>query len=115
MRVAMSGRAHREAEPGARFFASRRRHARCSRDWSSDVCSSDLFLAAPMIALPEEGARLSWVSSATRDRKSVVEGKSVDLGGRRIIKKKKGPQISTDVQGLRRSRASAQGEAHFSV
>src|SRR5690606_39681718 len=24
------------------FFASRRRHTRFSRDWSSDVCSSDL-------------------------------------------------------------------------
>src|SRR3990172_10312675 len=24
------------------FFESRRRHTRCSRDWSSDVCSSDL-------------------------------------------------------------------------
>src|SRR2546429_2536710 len=23
------------------FFSSRRRHTRCSRDWSSDVCSSD--------------------------------------------------------------------------
>src|SRR5256884_1404070 len=31
------------------FFSSRRRHTRCSRDWSSDVCSSDL--------LPE-GARI---------------------------------------------------------
>src|SRR2546429_4685338 len=28
------------------FFSSRRRHTRCSRDWSSDVCSSDL-IAAP--------------------------------------------------------------------
>src|SRR2546422_681188 len=26
------------------FFSSRRRHTRCSRDWSSDVCSSDLYL-----------------------------------------------------------------------
>src|SRR5687768_18142635 len=24
------------------FFSSRRRHTRCSRHWSSDVCSSDL-------------------------------------------------------------------------
>src|SRR5687768_17681340 len=29
------------------IFSSRRRHTRCSRDWSSDVCSSDLeFVAA---------------------------------------------------------------------
>src|SRR6266511_164286 len=27
------------------FFSSRRRHTRFSRDWSSDVCSSDLELA----------------------------------------------------------------------
>src|SRR4030042_4680497 len=28
------------------FYSSRRRHTRCSRDWSSDVCSSDLDLAS---------------------------------------------------------------------
>src|SRR2546421_3413243 len=27
------------------FFSSRRRHTRSDRDWSSDVCSSDLVLA----------------------------------------------------------------------
>src|SRR3989440_7067363 len=27
------------------FFSSRRRHTRSDRDWSSDVCSSDLILA----------------------------------------------------------------------
>src|SRR5690606_41208618 len=27
------------------FFSSRRRHTRFSRDWSSDVCSSDLFVS----------------------------------------------------------------------
>ena len=31
------------------FFSSRRRHTRCSCDWSSDVCSSDL---VAMVALP---------------------------------------------------------------
>src|SRR5438874_10712814 len=28
------------------FFSSRRRHTRSLRDWSSDVCSSDLYFAA---------------------------------------------------------------------
>src|SRR5207245_4164966 len=28
--------------PRGLFFSSRRRHTRCYRDWSSDVCSSDL-------------------------------------------------------------------------
>src|SRR5690554_2566550 len=34
----------RPRNPGLRifFFSSRRRHTRCGRDWSSDVCSSDL-------------------------------------------------------------------------
>src|ERR1035438_2791591 len=27
------------------FFSSRRRHTRCLSDWSSDVCSSDLYTA----------------------------------------------------------------------
>src|SRR5207245_3137499 len=34
------------------FFSSRRRHTRCYRDWSSDVCSSDL----ARIAADLEGA-----------------------------------------------------------
>src|SRR6266511_6241887 len=29
------------------FFSSRRRHTRFSRDWSSDVCSSDLAVGPP--------------------------------------------------------------------
>src|SRR3989337_2544228 len=30
------------------FFSSRRRHTRCCRDWSSDVCSSDLLAERPL-------------------------------------------------------------------
>src|SRR4030042_3510985 len=37
------------------FFSSRRRHTRCSRDWSSDVCSSDL-------AAPEAGSAVYLAS-----------------------------------------------------
>src|SRR2546422_8787272 len=33
------------------FFSSRRRHTRCSRDWSSDVCSSDLVVAVQAVAV----------------------------------------------------------------
>src|SRR5438132_10816231 len=31
------------------FFSSRRRHTRSLCDWSSDVCSSDLFVALPVV------------------------------------------------------------------
>src|SRR5690554_6960385 len=36
------------------FFSSRRRHTRCGRDWSSDVCSSDLKKAMQNAVEPEE-------------------------------------------------------------
>src|SRR5205814_5239652 len=41
------------------FFSSRRRHTRCLSDWSSDVCSSDLFLAGgrDMFRIAERAAR----------------------------------------------------------
>src|SRR3989442_7240930 len=38
------------------FFSSRRRHTRCGRDWSSDVCSSDLALRITW--KPTEGGRM---------------------------------------------------------
>src|SRR2546429_9586563 len=83
------------------FFSRRRRHTRCSRDWSSDVCSSDLQEAAPRAPNGQERGpaaaspgspiflRMRQGGDGDEDRKSVVEGKSVDLGGPRIIKKKK--------------------------
>src|SRR5690554_5601956 len=47
------------------FFSSRRRHTRCGRDWSSDVCSSDLGLPS----VPESATGRSAPSSpgATAD------------------------------------------------
>src|SRR5690606_39474609 len=41
------------------FFSSRRRHTRFSRDWSSDVCSSDLVTFAESgVSTPD---RRSWL------------------------------------------------------
>src|SRR5690554_7541800 len=36
------------------FFSSRRRHTRCGRDWSSDVCSSDLMRLGETQSAKEE-------------------------------------------------------------
>src|SRR5256884_4884982 len=48
--------AYQQKESTARvvfvFFSSRRRHTRCSRDWSSDVCSSDLVAVLPTRNVP---------------------------------------------------------------
>src|SRR6266852_5938055 len=70
------------------FFSSRSRHTRCYRDWSSDVCSSDLAAITLWVACVH---LIQFASAAIdhQDRKSVVEGKSVDLGGRRVIKNEK--------------------------
>src|SRR5215203_1817605 len=50
------------------FFSSRRRHTRYWRDWSSDVCSSDLFSAARTCSTYHSctirGKRLSGASAA---------------------------------------------------
>src|SRR6266498_3501584 len=51
------------------FFSSRRRHTRCGRDWSSDVCSSDLTPSTSSVtATPASrcGSRLPAAKSALR-------------------------------------------------
>src|SRR5439155_9359416 len=40
------------------FFSSRRRHTRWPRDWSSDVCSSDLHEV--IFHVPPSGLSCSW-------------------------------------------------------
>src|SRR2546429_7255882 len=47
------------------FFSSRRRHTRCSRDWSSDVCSSDL-----------SRPTCSWCKSSCREGTSALTSKA---------------------------------------
>src|SRR5439155_17551543 len=52
------------------FFSSRRRHTRWPRDWSSDVCSSDLFEGEYPSYWNEgsepAGATLSWATDDAR-------------------------------------------------
>src|SRR3712207_9331694 len=98
------------------FFSSRRRHTRYWRDWSSDVCSSDLaprlrrptWAASPRGGPPfarERSARPVAPAAARSRRRTggdrpqpaaprggrerVVWGERVDFGGRRMLKKKK--------------------------
>src|SRR5690554_672829 len=61
------------------FFSSRRRHTRCGRDWSSDVCSSDLALAWKAWqnsrgaggASPAEGEPVERLGGEARERRSL--------------------------------------------
>src|SRR5690606_39851353 len=52
------------------FFSSRRRHTRFSRDWSSDVCSSDLWGQAiaglvPLAAVVAENGGVTFFHSGS--------------------------------------------------
>src|SRR5436305_11903010 len=83
---------------GVFFFSSRRRHTRCGRDWSSDVCSSDLS-SSIRLAFYSVSESIRWKLHFDKLLPAVCRaycirseerrvGKSVDLGGRRIINKK---------------------------
>src|SRR5438046_7392567 len=79
------------------FFSSRRRHTRLVSDWSSDVCSSDLLFSQWLVREVRAGDQVevlpptgSFSPDLTQDAQRSEErrvGKSVDLGGRRILKK----------------------------
>src|SRR3989442_10102436 len=56
------------------FFSSRRRHTRCGRDWSSDVCSSDLQHAPDLDRLKLREPRGVLV-------RRVMPGEPADKGG----------------------------------
>src|SRR2546429_3034881 len=50
------------------FFSSRRRHTRCSRDWSSDVCSSDLSMrktgGGAIVNISSAGGMMAYPNTA---------------------------------------------------
>src|SRR5690606_39563878 len=55
------------------FFSSRRRHTRFSRDWSSDVCSSDLLDGQLVQALPAYREALAKFQRILRQRNRLLD------------------------------------------
>src|SRR5690625_7589583 len=93
------------------FFSSRRRHTRWPRDWSSDVCSSDL--TVPITATGSGGGdrhgvldRVAAHVGLPRSEERRV-GKSVELGGSRIIKKKRKKGREREVRKRRSKKESS--------
>src|SRR5699024_11812754 len=68
------------------FFSSRRRHTRSKRDWSSDVCSSDLsFLEAEFCTLEKllKSSRInSGSKSSSNKNRSLSENEIKYINGR---------------------------------
>src|SRR5690606_39838352 len=62
------------SSPLSFFFSSRRRHTRFSRDWSSDVCSSDLITNASVVAMS------GWIIPAPLAMPSTVHSWSAPIG-----------------------------------
>src|SRR5690606_39346976 len=60
------------------FFSSRRRHTSFSRDWSSDVCSSDLAAAPEPIPRPEPLLRRGAYFSPCADLPAPQRGRRID-------------------------------------
>src|SRR2546429_9224538 len=74
------------------FFSSRRRHTRCSRDWSSDVCSSDLLLVfsrrarrpeLEQMQLTVKGLKLDAATEGQSDYRS--GGQTIGSFSRRLL------------------------------
>src|SRR5690606_40868342 len=77
------------------FFSSRRRHTRFSRDWSSDVCSSDLH--------PERVGALGWRGAELRPGRREAPAALVDVLARpgAAVAQRDRREAAAQVLGLR--------------
>src|SRR5438105_10860355 len=68
------------------FFSSRRRHTRSTRDWSSDVCSSDLVMAVGKGKILENGkVRPMDLRAGDRVLFGKYSGTEVKVAGEELI------------------------------
>src|SRR5690554_1469536 len=76
------------------FFSSRRRHTRCGRDWSSDVCSSDLY-AQGLTASRELVGELEAVAGLV-----IRQAKAANNWNPRTLQSRLNPSTRLSVQNL---------------
>src|SRR5699024_11254574 len=82
------------------FFSSRRRHTRSKRDWSSDVCSSDLQVGEQVVEAFCLG--IQQLRAAGGDRIEFLT-RFVDEVRRGPDRRQRGPQLVRDVRDELRS------------
>src|SRR2546430_2573703 len=92
------------------FFSSRRRHTRFDCDWSSDVCSSDLFARDFDAAVPEfsnadrlhlEDARHPVLEDKLKRENRVIVPMSLSLGGEERVLVISGPNTGGKTVALK--------------
>src|SRR5437868_7514313 len=89
---------------GSFFFSSRRRHTRSKRDWSSDVCSSDLrsalVVALALLAAPLAGAEEVIDPAVRTDMLKRADGQlaHIETEYNDIFIKKHGPELVMSFQ-----------------
>src|SRR5699024_11910278 len=66
------------------FFSSRRRHTRSKRDWSSDVCSSDLWKRATTSKHRYRCLWLAWTLAPSYGNSTTMIGRSQHHMNQRI-------------------------------
>src|SRR5215204_4359501 len=106
------------------FFSSRRRHTRSLCDWSSDVCSSDLLVAADLLSQAEHGPSsasvlVTWEPALAEEVDAALKGQvAATRHLDRVTEALTGPQSATVLvrdlaQGL--EVADAYGAEHLEV
>src|SRR5699024_11757291 len=80
------------------FFSSRRRHTRSKRDWSSDVCSSDLKWSQKVFpnVSEEEAVTKMWESILSMSR--IDQGDPVDAWNKHNETLRKAREVLTNKQ-----------------
>src|SRR5207247_3952887 len=98
------------------FFSSRRRHTRSTRDWSSDVCSSDL---APrdlvLLSGPEPAMHWRGFSRVVVDLAEALGVQLVVLLGALLADVPHSRPVSVTAHASEIGRASCRGRVEFSV
>src|SRR5699024_12231547 len=83
------------------FFSSRRRHTRSKRDWSSDVCSSDLLNA--------------YLSPDQRRQHCVLEGAARRYLEQASLRLCWSPRVQHKIIGVARTLADMQASQNITV
>src|SRR5215203_6773869 len=97
------------------FFSSRRRHTRYWRDWSSDVCSSDLVEGAEDAADPDPPGRVACPvgdPALRKEHRYEQRGRADDEGDERRADRPADPggELRVDPELDRKQRAREQRE-----